>query len=50
MNTTKEDSPFHGLGIKSVTNIVEKHGGVFKIEQKENRVTSVVMIPNYVIV
>lgn len=42
--TTKEDSDFHGIGLKSIKRIVDKYNGNFSIELKNNYVTAIVTI------
>lgn len=34
--TSKSDKEFHGFGLKSISYIVKKYGGIMKIEFKDN--------------
>ncbi|HIE0749325.1 TPA: GHKL domain-containing protein, partial [Clostridioides difficile] len=43
--TTKEDKEFHGLGIKSIKNSLEKYGGAISINFSENLFYLNMMIP-----
>lgn len=43
--TTKEDKEFHGLGIKSIKNSLEKYGGAISINFSENLFCLNMMIP-----
>lgn len=42
--TTKKDSVYHGIGIKSVREAAEKYGGLLYIEQKEDLFVSILTL------
>jgi sensor histidine kinase regulating citrate/malate metabolism len=43
--TTKEDSYYHGYGLKSIRYAVQKYGGVVNIDQKDNWFELKILIP-----
>lgn len=43
--TSKEDKNFHGYGVKSMKNIVEKHGGSMKIETDGGWFRLLILLP-----
>ena len=45
IKTTKKDKTYHGLGIKSVKNTVEKYGGELKINYNKDTFSSEILIP-----
>ncbi|MBP3360805.1 MAG: sensor histidine kinase [Clostridia bacterium] len=44
LETTKSDTELHGIGIKSVKNIVEKYNGMIKFFEEENEFCCHIMI------
>ncbi len=42
--SAKENADMHGLGLKNVKTIVEKHFGTFAIEHKKNKITVTIML------
>lgn len=44
--TNKEDSQFHGIGLKSVSRVVKKYDGEMNLEQKNQEYKVTIMIPN----
>ena len=44
LNTTKEDKHSHGVGLKSVREIIEKHDGIFNITQNDEWFTVEIML------
>ena len=47
LNTTKSDSEFHGLGIKSVRKIVNSHNGDMRFyEEKKEFVCDIMILPD----
>lgn len=43
--TTKKDTRYHGFGLKSIRNIVEKHGGSVSIKTDNNWFKLVILMP-----
>ncbi|MFN7252966.1 MAG: ATP-binding protein [Anaerobacillus sp.] len=43
--TTKEDTYYHGYGLKSIRYTVQKYGGVVNVDQKENWFELKILIP-----
>lgn len=43
--TTKKDTKYHGFGLKSIKNIVEKHGGSVSIKTDNNWFKLVILMP-----
>ena len=44
LNTTKDDKQLHGIGLKSVRDIIEKHEGIFNITQNDEWFTVEIML------
>ena len=44
LNTTKDDKQAHGIGLKSVREIIEKHDGIFNITQNDEWFTVEIML------
>ena len=44
LNTTKDDKQSHGVGLKSVREIIEKHDGIFNIIQNDEWFTVEIML------
>lgn len=47
LKTTKEDGVYHGVGITSVRECVDRYNGVFSLEKNGGEVVVKIMIPNY---
>lgn len=44
LKSTKSDNNIHGIGLKSVNELINKHDGIFNIRQKDNWVSAEVML------
>jgi len=47
-STSKKDKAMHGIGLKSVKNIVQSYDGEFTLEAHDDIVEAIIMIPNNV--